>query len=78
MCVGSFHHLGGEILSFSQQSSVPAWEEQKCIIKQAAKKFGKCNQIPASCLFPETFLLFYHSSLSLGDGLHPALLSHQS
>lgn len=55
VCVGSFHHLGGEILSFSQQSSVPAWEEQKCIIKQAAKKCRKCNQTPASCLFPEDF-----------------------
>lgn len=55
MCVGSFHHLRGEILSFSQQSSAPAWEEQKCIIEQAAKNLGKCNRTSASRLFPEAF-----------------------
>lgn len=55
VCVGSLHHLRGEILSFSQQSSAPAWEEQKCILEQAAKTLGKCNRTSASRLFPEVF-----------------------
>lgn len=42
-------------MDFSQQSSDPPREEQKCIIKQAPNHLERCKVTFANCLFPEAF-----------------------